>query len=159
MLSEGIKKDSAVKVQNNPIFGKKERKKMSKKQKIIVMIFFVTVIAVIGGVAGVVNHQKAVKGQKQFEVEVVSERDNYSKTTECTSQEEFLGDFLRKYDPCEWETSEYGLYITGFDGMMEDMDNQYWWCITVNDEEVASGADDILLEEGSTYTFTLKQGW
>ena len=43
--------------------------------------------------------------------------------------------------------------------MMEDMDNQYWWCITVNDEEAASGADEIALEEGSTYTFTLKQGW
>ena len=90
---------------------------MSKKQKIIVMILFVTVIAVIGGVAGVANHQKTVKGQKQFEVEVVSERDNYSKTTECKSTEEFLGDFLRTYDPCEWENREFGLYITGFDGM------------------------------------------
>lgn len=66
---------------------------MSKKQKIIVMILFVTVIAVIGGVAGVANHQKTVKGQKQFEVEVVSERDNYSKTTECKSTEEFWETF------------------------------------------------------------------
>ena len=36
---------------------------------------------------------------------------------------------------------------------MEDMDNQYWWCVTVNGESIMLGADEIPLTEGDTYTF------
>lgn len=39
------------------------------------------------------------------------------------------------------------------------MENQYWWCISVNGESSTTGADEIPLMDGDIYNFTLKQGW
>ena len=87
------------------------------------------------------------------------QRDGYDQTTDCKSDAEFLGEFLRTFDSCEYQESDYGIYVTGFDGMKEDLDNQYWWCISVNGEAAVTGADEIPLQDGDTYNFTLKQGW
>ena len=132
---------------------------MTKKQKITLVSVFAAILIVIGVIAGVLNHRATQEGMKEFQVEVVSERDSYSETKDCKSDAEYLGEFLRTMEGCEWEDSTYGIYIKGFDGMMEDMDNQYWWCVTVNGEAVSSGADGIVLTDGDVYTFTLMQGW
>lgn len=132
---------------------------MSKKQKVTLIMVFIAVITAAGVIAGVLNYRETQAGSKNFKVEVISERDNYSKVTDCVSEEEYLGAFMRTFEGCEWEESEYGIYITGFDGMQQDLDNQYWWCITVNGEENNLGADQVVLTEGSTYTFSLIQGW
>ena len=89
----------------------------------------------------------------------VSERDNYSSSMDCESGEEFLGGYLRTMEGCEWQESDYGIYITGFEGMKEDTENQYWWCVMVNGESATTGADGIPLQEGDTYRFELMQGW
>ena len=132
---------------------------MTKKQKITLVSVFAAIIIVIAAVAGVLNYRATQAGMKEFQVEVISERDSYSEITDCKSDAEYLGEFLRTFEACEWEESTYGIYITGFDGMKEDVDNQYWWCVTVNGESVMTGADEIPLAEGDTYTFTLMQGW
>lgn len=132
---------------------------MSKKKKVVIAAVFLGILVLIGAVAGVLNYQKTQAGTKEFQVEVISERDEYSEVMNEKSDKEYLGEFLREYELCAWEESTYGIYIKGFDGMMEDMDNQYWWCVTVNGESPATGADGIVLEDGSTYTFTLMQGW
>lgn len=132
---------------------------MTKKQKITLVSVFAAIIIVIGVVAGVLNHRATMDGMKTFQVEVISERDNYSETTDCKSDAEYLGEFLRTFEDCEWQESDYGIYITGFNGMQEDMDNQYWWCVIVNGESSTVGADEVPLQDGDVYTFTLKQGW
>ena len=132
---------------------------MTKKQKITLMSIFAAILVVIGVIAGVLNYRATQAGMKEFQVEVVSERDGYLEITDCKSDAEFLGEFLRTYESCVWEDSTYGIYIKGFDGMMEDIDNQYWWCVTVNGESVMTGADEIPLADNDTYTFTLMQGW
>lgn len=132
---------------------------MTKKQKITLVSVFAAILVVIGVIAGVLNYRATQAGMKEFRVEVVSERDGYLEITDCKSDAEFLGEFLRTYESCVWEDSTYGIYIKGFDGMMEDIDNQYWWCVTVNDESVMTGADEIPLADNDTYTFTLMQGW
>ncbi len=132
---------------------------MTKKQKITLVSVFAAVLVVIAVIAGVLNYRATQEGVKEFQVEVVSERDSYSETTDCKSEAEYLGEFLRTFEGCEWEDSTYGIYIKGFNGMMEDMDNQYWWCVTVNGQDIMSGADEIPLEDGNVYTFTLMQGW
>lgn len=134
-------------------------KEWSKKQKITLAAVFAGLLVVIGVVAGVLTHQQTQEGVKHFKVEVVSERDGYSEITDCESTEEFLGAYIRTFEGCEWQESDYGIYITGFHGMSEDVDNQYWWCVTVNDEPVMTGADEIPLQDGYTYNFVLKQGW
>ena len=132
---------------------------MTKKQKITFMSVFAAILVVIGVVAGVLNYRATQEGVKEFQVEVISERDSYSEIVDCKSDAEYLGEFLRTYESCVWEDSTYGIYVKGFDGMMEDIDNQYWWCVTVNGESVMTGADEIPLADGDTYTFTLMQGW
>ena len=132
---------------------------MTKKQKITLVSVFAAILVVIGVIAGVLNYRATQAGMKEFQLEVVSERDGYLEITDCKSDAEFLGEFLRTYESCVWEDSTYGIYIKGFDGMMEDIDNQYWWCVTVNGESVMTGADEIPLADNDTYTFTLMQGW
>lgn len=132
---------------------------MTKKQKITLVSVFATILVVIGVIAGVLNYRSTQAGVKEFKLEVVSERDGYLEVTDCKSGTEYLGEFLRTYESCIWEDSTYGIYIKGFDGMMEDIDNQFWWCVTVNGESVMTGADEIPLADGDTYTFTLMQGW
>ncbi len=141
------------------LVGKKGESIMTKKQKITLVSVFIAVAAVIAVIAGVLNQKGTQEGMKTFQVEIVSERDDYSETTQEQSDAEFLGEFLRTMEGCEWEDSQYGIYIKGFDGMMEDLDQQYWWCISVDGESAVTGADEIPLEEGGVYNFTLKQGW
>ena len=130
---------------------------MTKKQKITLVSVFVAILIVIGVIAGVLNHRTVTEGMKSFQVEIISERDYYSETTDCKSDAEYLGEFLRTFEGCEWQDSDYGIYITGFNGMQEDMDNQYWWCVIVNGESSTVGADEVPLQDGDVYTFTLKQ--
>lgn len=132
---------------------------MSKKKKITLISVFVAVVAVAAIVAVVLNQKSTTAEMKNFKVQIVSERDGYDQTTDCKSDAEFLGEFLRNYSGCEYQESDYGIYVTGFDGMKEDLDNQYWWCISVNGEAAVTGADEIPLQDGDTYNFTLKQGW
>ena len=134
---------------------------MSKKKKITLISVFVAVVAVVAIVAVVLNQKSTstTDGMKNFKLEIVSERDDYDTTIDCNSTYEFLGEFLRSYSGCEYQESDYGIYITGFNGMKEDLDNQYWWCISVNGEAAVTGADEIPLQDGDTYNFTLMQGW
>lgn len=132
---------------------------MNKKQKITLVSVFAAILIIAAIVAGALNYRETQTGKKAFQVEVVSDRDGYSETTEYTSDAEYLGEFLRTMEGCEWQESDYGIYITGFDGMMEDMDNQYWWSVSVNGESSMTGADEIPLTNGDVYNFTLMQGW
>lgn len=134
-------------------------KEWSKKQKITCIAVFAAVLVIAGVIAGVLNYRSTQEGVKRFQIEVISERDGYSEKTDCESGEEYLGAYLRTFEGCEWQEAAYGIYITGFDGMKEDIDNQYWWCVMVNGEAAASGADEIPLQSGDTYSFVLTQGW
>lgn len=132
---------------------------MTRKQKIALASIFIAVVAVAAMIAGVLNYRETQEGVKDFRIEVISDRDEFSEIFEATSDKEYLGEFLRTMKDCEWEESEYGIYITGFYGMKQDFENQYWWCITINDQEISLGADAIPLQDGDKYTFTLLQGW
>ncbi len=134
-------------------------KQWTKKQKIMLIAEFAAILVVVGVIAGVLNYRATQEGVKHFKVEVTSERDGYSQTTECESEEEYVGAFLRTFEECDWEESDYGIYIKGFDGMSEDIANQYWWCVMVNGESAVTGADEIPLQDGETYNFVLMQGW
>lgn len=134
-------------------------KQWTKNQKIVLAAVFILILAAVGITAGILNMRETQAGIKHFQVVVTSERDGYEKTTDCQSEEEFLGAFIRTFQECEWEESDYGIYIKGFDGMQEDIEQQYWWCVMVNGESAVTGADEIPLQEGAVYSFVLKQGW
>lgn len=132
---------------------------MSRKQKTILISVFAVIVILAAAAAAVLNHRETQKGEKTFTVEIVSERDSCEKSLTCESSEEYLGQFLRTFEECQWQESTYGIYIIGFDGMEEDTAKQYWWCVLVNGESSTTGADEIPLRDGDVYTFQLKQGW
>ena len=132
---------------------------MSKKTKAIIVAGFAVVVIAIIAVFALTKGKDVTKGGKSFTIEIVSERDSYNSSVKVESDLEYLGEYLRTMDNCKYSESEYGIYVQGFDDMMEDMDNQYWWCINVNGEMASTGADEIALKDGDTYSFVLKQGW
>ncbi len=132
---------------------------MNKKQKITLVSVFVAVLVIAAVLAGVLNYRETRAGGKAFQVEVVSERDGYSETKEYRSDAEYLGEFLRTMEGCKWKEGDFGIYILGFEDMLEDKENQYWWCVSVNGESSMTGADEVPLMDGDVYNFTLMQGW
>lgn len=131
---------------------------MTKKVRIVaIAVFFALVVA--AGIVVCLNMPKAAAGQKEFTVEVKSERDAFDETTNCKSDMEYLGEYLRTFEGLEFDETEYGIFITGFKGMEQDMDNQYWWCVYVNGESATLGADEIPLNDGDAYALVLTQGW
>ena len=56
---------------------------MTKKQKITLVSVFAAILVIIGVIAGVLNYRATQAGVKEFQVEVVSERDGYSEITDC----------------------------------------------------------------------------
>lgn len=133
--------------------------KNNRKKSVIIAAVFLAVLFAAGAAALILNRKETAAGGKAFTLELISERDAYRGNTEYSSDAETLGDFLRTLDFVEYEDSTYGIYVKGFYDMKEDMDNQYWWCLSVDGEDSKTGADEVPLSDGSVYTFTLKQGW
>lgn len=132
---------------------------MSRKKKSILLIIFAAVIVAAGAAGWFLNQKETQPGTKTFQLEIVSERDDFRQSEECRSEKEYLGQFLREFDECEWDEGQYGIYIRGLCGMEEDLADQYWWSILVNGEKSTTGADQIPLRDGDIYTLELKQGW
>lgn len=132
---------------------------MSKKAKIILVSVFAALLIAAASVVLIFYVKKPNEGTKKFTVCVESERDNYAKSFEVRSDLDSLGDYLRTWDKCTWEDSTYGIYVHGFDGLMDDMDNQFWWNVSVNGESAVTGCDEIMLTDGDVYGFILTEGW
>lgn len=134
---------------------------MSKKTKIILVAVFAAIVLVAAGVGAFfgIKMMKTNAGQKTFTFEVVSERDGYDNTITVKSDLDTFGEYLRTMPECSYSESDWGIYVQGFNGYMEDMDNQYWWCLYVNGESSMVGADEVPLADGDVYKFELTQGW
>lgn len=132
---------------------------MSKKTKTIIISIFAALVVIIAVLAIVFNKKETSAGSKKFTLQITSERDGFDDTIEAKSSEEFLGQYLRTVDGLEYQDTEYGIYITGYKGMSEDIDNQYWWRLDVNGEASMTGADSVPLADGDAYALVLVQGW
>lgn len=110
-------------------------------------------------VLAVVNAPEAVEGQKNFTVEIYSERDGENSSGQYSSEDEFFGQWCREQDFIGYNESEYGIYIYAVKGYEENIDEQYWWCIMENGEDASVGADSLPLTDGSVYRLELRQGW
>lgn len=131
-----------------------------KKNKKILIIAIMAVILVVAGVAGfVLNKVNTNSNMKKFAIVIESERDGFNSTIECKTDLGTLGEYVRTMEECTWEDSAYGTYITGWCGYDQDLDNQYWWAIYVDNEQSNNGADLIELQDGHEYEFKLIQGW
>jgi hypothetical protein len=132
---------------------------MSRKKKVVIIVAFALVVLAAGVTAVLLNIRATQEGVKRFQVEVVSERDGYHQTTSERSDLTYLGEYLRTMDGCQYDESEFGMFVTGWHGMAQDFAEEYWWSVAVNGEDAMVGVDDIPLIEGEVYTFTLNKGY
>jgi len=132
---------------------------LSKKKKIIIISIVAALVVAAGIVGFVLNRVNANSNMKSFTIVVQSERDNLDNKIECKTDLGTLGEYVRTLDECTWEESSYGIYITGWYDYSQDLDNQYWWAIYVDNEMSPDGADLIELQDGHEYEFILVQGW
>ncbi len=116
-------------------------------------------VFIAAGVIAAVNLPETSDGEKSFTFEVYSERDGIDRSMDCSTDDEYFGQWCRKQDFIGWEDSSYGIYIKSVDGCAENIEEQYWWCVMENGEASSVGADDLPINDGSVYRLELKQGW
>lgn len=78
---------------------------------------------------------------------------------QTTFEGKTLGDYLRQNESCEWEESEYGIFVKGFDGIKNDDSQELWWQLFVNGESAQVGADMIELTDGGVYEYVYTKGY
>lgn len=72
---------------------------------------------------------------------------------------EMFGDYLKQYKDCDWEDSEYGIFVKGFCGVPNDDSQQLWWQLFVDGESAQVGADMIELKDGAVYEYVYTLGY
>jgi len=132
---------------------------MDGLRKLKIVVTFTAILIVVGITAALLNIRQTQEGLKAFQVEIVSEHNNYHKVTTEKSDLLFLGEYLRAMESCQGDESAFGFFITGWDGV--ESDESYFWWVSVNGEDSMVGVDDIPLIEGDVYTFThtSMEGW
>ncbi|MCL2719450.1 MAG: DUF4430 domain-containing protein [Lachnospiraceae bacterium] len=130
---------------------------MTKKQKLSIIAIFAGIIIIAAGIAVFLNLRETQEGIKNFQVEIISDHNNYHVTKNEKSDLLYLGEYLRIMPACQGTESAFGFFVTGWDGVESD-DDFFWW-VSVNGEDSFVGVDEIPLTDGDIYTFTHTGGW
>lgn len=131
---------------------------MSKKIKVVVA--FVVVLAILAVGFTVLKSEVSVnEGQKEITVVIDHYSEGILEKETIVTEAKFLGDYLRDRDDCVYEESQYGLYLRGLCGYEADDLKQLWWGIQVDGQDATTGADEIVLNDGSEYKITYHKGW
>lgn len=132
-------------------------KQKSTKKTIIALAALLAVIAVLFGVYQM-TLKTTVQGAKTITVEVIH-KDGSQKSFEYHTDREYLGETLTDEGLVSGESGAYGLFITSVDGETADDANQEWWCITQNNEQLNTSADQTPIADGEKYELTLTVGY
>lgn len=130
---------------------------MQKKKTPLIALAVLVVVAIILGVVYFVTREEPVEGGKEITVEIVY--DDVDKSVTITTDEEFLRGAMEQENLIAGSDSEWGLYVTEVDGRAADDSIQEWWCITQDGEMTSTGVDEVVIEDGDHFEFTLVTGW
>lgn len=96
---------------------------------------------------------EASAGLKHITVEVEHKDDSLNTFTYDTDAE-YLGAFLLEQGLIRGSEGAYGLYVETVDDETADYSvDGSWWQLLCNGESASTGADSVVLEDGSTYTW------
>lgn len=127
-----------------------------KKTMTALAALLIVIIALLGIYQFTKGH--AVQGDKNITVEVIH-KDGSIKTFEYQTDHEYLGEVLIGESLVSGESGAYGMFITTVDGETADDSNQEWWCITKNNEQLNTSADQTPIADGEKYELTLTVGY
>ena len=96
--------------------------------------------------------------EKSFVFEVVDKDGNKTQTTIQTNGE-YVGAVLQELGLIEGEQGAYGIYIKSVNGITADynIDGTYW-AFYVDGEMSMTGADQVEIVDGATYSFRVEKG-
>lgn len=132
-------------------------KQKNTKKTVIALVALLAVIAVLFGVYQM-TPKTTVQGAKTITVEVIH-KDGSLKSFEYHTDREYLGETLTDEGLVSGESGAYGMFITSVDGETADDANQEWWCITKNNEQLNTSADQTPIADGEKYELTLTVGY
>ncbi|MEG2288939.1 MAG: DUF4430 domain-containing protein [Clostridium sp.] len=135
---------------------------MKKNMKILIISALVIIIA-LGGlfIYKKYNSKNMVKGNKNIEVTVKSEKDNYEKMHTHSTNVETLGAALDEMEIVDVDTSQVSRFIIAADGLKvdENKSKQEWWNLKINGEDSQTGIDDTPIKDGDKIEIILTIGW
>lgn len=135
----------------------------SRKKTLIAAVLAVLVI-VVAVLAFVLTRPKTEKGSKSVTVSVVFHKDNVKdKTFKVRTNAEHLIDVLNQLKEekkltFDGDKSQYGLFITSFDGVKADFNkDKTFWAIYVNDKLGQFGVEQQTVTNGDKFRFELSK--
>ncbi len=121
----------------------------------------VLLAAVALGMVGIyqLTREDPVEGAKEITVTVVH-KDGSEKVFVCHTDEEYLGPVLVTEKIVADNIGQYGLYITTADGELADYNvDQGWWALYEGDTQCATGADQVVIEDGDSFRLVYTIGF
>lgn len=105
--------------------------------------------------------QTTAANGKSFTFKITAKEggNNYTFEEAAISDAEYFGEYLRTVNDCQWEDSEYGIYVQGFGGIVNEDSQELWWQLIVDGESAQVGADMIELKDGSVYEYVYTKGY
>ena len=131
--------------------------KENKKTLIGVICFAVLLIAAL--VIFIIVKPKASNTGKASITFTIDFGDGKTKEYKIKTDAQYLSGALLDEKLISGNQSDYGLYVTTVGGVTADESKQQWWCLYVGDEMAMYGVDQLPVEDGKSYKFTLVTGW
>ena len=127
------------------------------KQAVLGVAVFLVLAAVLFAVWQA-NRPQPEDGAKQITVQVVHSDGAEAEFTYRTDLE-YLGELLTQEGLISGTKGEYGLFVDTVDGEQADYNlNGSWWRLSCNGEDAQTGVDEMVLQDGSVYTWSYTIG-
>ena len=125
---------------------------MKQKKYLIALAALCLIVAVMWAVWNFTRPNSNTE-LKQITVEVCH-KDETCNTFTYETDAEYLGEFLLEEGLISGTEGAYGLFVDTVDGESADYSvDGGWWQLLCNGESSATGADAVVLEDGSLYTW------
>lgn len=132
-------------------------KQHNTKKVIVALVLLIICVAVLWGIYQA-TLKSPVQGEKTITVEVIH-KDGSLISFEYHTDREYLGETLTDEGLVSGESGAYGMFITTVDEETADDSKQEWWCITKNQEQLNTSADQTPIADGEKYELTLTTGY
>ena len=132
---------------------------MTKTKKNVLAVVLVAVLALGALLCWKMFAPQGTAGGKTVTVEVVHGDASTKEFVISTDSENLRGALDQEEGLVAGEEGQFGLFILTVDGETINADNQEWWCVTKNGEQLMTGVDDTVIADGEHYEITFTVGY
>lgn len=150
-------KFSGPKSEGPDIIARTESKRDGMKKTVLSAVAFCLAVLVLLGV-WYGTRPEVQDGVKHITVEVVH-KDGSEKSFAYETDQEYLGQLLKEERLISGTEDQFGIFVDTVDGetAVWEVDSG-WWSLSCNGEDAQEGVDQVVIEDGSVYTWTYKNG-